>query len=94
MKQYVEWMSRVCDLMAVVAAALLIGATVVICWMVFYRALGYSTSWELELAIFLMVCSLFLASPYTLKTKGHVGGWTCSQPCFPPRRRVCSLALP
>lgn len=73
MKQYVEWMSRVCDLMAVVAAALLIGATVIICWMVLYRTLGHSTSWELELAIFLMVCSLFLASPYTLKTKGHVG---------------------
>jgi TRAP-type C4-dicarboxylate transport system permease small subunit len=45
----------------------------VIIWMVLYRSLGYSTSWELELAVFLMVCSLFLASPYTLKTHGHVG---------------------
>jgi TRAP-type C4-dicarboxylate transport system permease small subunit len=93
MKQYVEWMSRVCDLMAVVAAALLIGATVVICWMVFYRALGYSTSWELELAIFLMVCSLFLASPYTLKTKGHVGVDLLSALLPAPQARLL-VALP
>ncbi len=73
MKQYVRVMSRVCDAMALAAAICLAMATVVICWMVLYRTLGYSTSWELELGVFLMVCSLFLASPYTLKTKGHVG---------------------
>ncbi|MEY3095513.1 MAG: TRAP transporter small permease subunit [Burkholderiaceae bacterium] len=73
MEQYVRGMSRVCDAMALVAALCLATATVVICWMVLYRTLGYSTSWELELGVFLMVCSLFLASPYTLKTKGHVG---------------------
>jgi TRAP-type C4-dicarboxylate transport system permease small subunit len=66
-------MSRVCDALAVCAAALLTVAMLVIIWMVVYRTLGYSTSWELELAVFLMVCSLFLASPYTLKTHGHVG---------------------
>ncbi|MFM1827368.1 MAG: hypothetical protein RLY67_749 [Pseudomonadota bacterium] len=66
-------MDRICDAMAVFAAFLLAIATGVICWMVLYRTMGYSTSWELELGIFLMVCSLFLASPYTLKTKGHVG---------------------
>ncbi|MFZ9735245.1 MAG: TRAP transporter small permease subunit [Burkholderiaceae bacterium] len=73
MERYVRGMSRVCDAMALVAALFLATATVVICWMVLYRTLGYSTSWELELGVFLMVCSLFLASPYTLKTKGHVG---------------------
>lgn len=70
---YVRAMDRICDAMAVIAAVLLATATIVICWMVVYRTMGYSTSWELELGIFLMVCSLFLASPYTLKTKGHVG---------------------
>jgi len=70
---YVRAMDRICDAMAVIAAALLSCATAIICWMVLYRTMGYSTSWELELGIFLMVCSLFLASPYTLKTKGHVG---------------------
>ena len=70
---YAALMSRVCDALAVCAAALLTVAMLVIIWMVVYRTLGYSTSWELELAVFLMVCSLFLASPYTLKTHGHVG---------------------
>jgi len=70
---YAALMSRVCDALAVCAAALLTVAMLVIIWMVIYRTLGYSTSWELELAVFLMVCGLFLASPYTLKTQGHVG---------------------
>jgi TRAP-type C4-dicarboxylate transport system permease small subunit len=83
MEQYVRGMSRVCDAMALVAALCLATATVVICWMVLYRTLGYSTSWELELGVFLMVCSLFLASPYTLKTKGHVGVDLLSV-CLPP----------
>lgn len=58
---------------AVIGAFCLALAAIVIVWMVTYRTLGHSTSWELELSIFLMVVSLFLASPYTLLTRGHVG---------------------
>ncbi|MGA1693629.1 MAG: TRAP transporter small permease subunit [Burkholderiaceae bacterium] len=73
MSSFIRRMDRLSDALAVVAACLLAMATAVICWMVAYRTMGYSTSWELELGIFLMVCALFLGSPYTLKTKGHVG---------------------
>lgn len=66
-------MSAVSTGCAVVAASFLAVAGLVICWMVLYRWMGNSTSWELELSIWLMVSSLFLASPYTLLTNGHVG---------------------
>jgi TRAP-type C4-dicarboxylate transport system permease small subunit len=58
---------------AALASVLLAVAGLIIVWMVTWRSLGNSTSWELELSIFLMVASLFLASPFTLLTKGHVG---------------------
>lgn len=73
MPQFSLLMSRVSKLCAVVASVLLAIAAAVIIWMVTTRTMGNSTSWELELSIFLMVASLFLASPYTLLTKGHVG---------------------
>lgn len=73
MQAYSRFISSVSDLLAVFSAVLLTVAMLVIIWMVTYRTLGYSTSWELELAVFLMVCALFLSSPYTLKTHGHVG---------------------
>jgi len=63
-------LSRFCAVLGSICLAM---AAVVIVWMVTYRTLGNSTSWELELSIFLMVVSLFLASPYTLLTRGHVG---------------------
>lgn len=58
---------------AAIAAVMLFVAALVITWSVFYRASGGSTYWELELSVFLMVASLFLASPYCLATRGHVG---------------------
>jgi TRAP-type C4-dicarboxylate transport system permease small subunit len=56
-----------------VASVLLFVAAILVTWGVLYRAMGNSTLWEIELAVYLMVGSLFLASPYTLATKGHVG---------------------
>ena len=35
--------------------------------------MGASTYWEIEFSVYMMVASLFLASPYTLRTNGHVG---------------------
>lgn len=63
---------RLSTALAVVAALLLTAATVVVCWMVFYRAMGNSAYWELEFAIYMMVMAMFLGSPYCLKTNGHV----------------------
>lgn len=58
---------------AYVAAAMLLAAILIVTWMVVYRASGFQNSWELETSIMLMVGAAFLGSPYTLRTKGHVG---------------------
>lgn len=57
---------------ALVAAILLTVAVVVVTYMVINRALGASAFWEIEFSVYLMVAAIFLASPYTLKTRGHV----------------------
>lgn len=67
---WIEKLSLVC---AVLAGALLAASILVITWMVAYRAMGYQNSWELETSIDMMVAAVFLGSPYTLRTKGHVG---------------------
>ncbi|MBV2182142.1 MAG: TRAP transporter small permease [Castellaniella sp.] len=65
-------LARVNAALAVLAAILLVVATVIITWMVFKRGIGLQSSWELETAIELMISATFLASPYTLTTGGHV----------------------
>jgi TRAP-type C4-dicarboxylate transport system permease small subunit len=69
---FVRAVDRLSDALAVLASLLLIVAALVITYSIVYRALGHSTWWELEFSVYLMVTALFLASPYTLKTKGHV----------------------
>ncbi len=66
-------MDRLSIAFAAVAAIMLALAALVITWSVIYRASGGSTYWEIEFSVYMMVASLFLASPYTLHTKGHVG---------------------
>jgi TRAP-type C4-dicarboxylate transport system permease small subunit len=58
---------------AAIAAVMLLIAALVITWSVIYRAMGASTYWEIEFSVYMMVASLFLASPYCLATQGHVG---------------------
>lgn len=72
MRTLEKWMTRVNVALAVLAAILLVAATIVITWMVFKRGIGLQNSWELEIAIELMISATFLASPYTLITGGHV----------------------
>lgn len=67
-----RWVGRAGIAMAGVAALLLLAATLIITWMVFKRSIGLQNSWELELSIELMIGAIFLASPYTLATGGHV----------------------
>lgn len=66
-------MDRLSTACAAVAAVMLALAALVITWSVIYRAMGASTYWEIEFSVYMMVASLFLASPYTLRTNGHVG---------------------
>jgi TRAP-type C4-dicarboxylate transport system permease small subunit len=70
---FVRAVNRLSSACAVVAAVMLLAAALVITWSIIYRAMGASTYWELEFAVYMMVASLFLASPYCLATRGHVG---------------------
>ncbi len=58
---------------AAIASVMLALAAIVITWSVLYRAMGASTYWEIEFAVYMMVAAIFLASPYCLATRGHVG---------------------
>jgi TRAP-type C4-dicarboxylate transport system permease small subunit len=70
---FVRAVYRLSTACAVVAALMLLVAALVITWIIVYRALGGSTYWEIEFSVYMMVASLFLASPYCLATNGHVG---------------------
>jgi TRAP-type C4-dicarboxylate transport system permease small subunit len=72
MLAFVRGVDRLSIVCAAVAAVMLAIAAVVITWSVIYRAAGASTFWEIEFSVYMMVASLFLASPYTLATNGHV----------------------
>lgn len=70
---FVRAVYRLSTACAVVAALMLLVAALVITWSIVYRAMGGSTYWEIEFSVYMMVASLFLASPYCLATNGHVG---------------------
>ncbi len=78
---FVRAVYRLSTACAVVAALMLLIAALVITWSIVYRAMGASTYWEIEFSVFMMVGSLFLASPYCLATAR-------------PRRRRPAVALP
>lgn len=58
---------------AVFAAACLVLSMLIVVWMVIWRATGHSTYWEIELATYLIVATVLVGSPYTLRTRGHIG---------------------
>ena len=70
---FVRAVYRLSAAAAALAAVMLLVAALVITWSILYRALGASTYWEIEFSVYMMVGSLFLASPYCLATNGHVG---------------------
>lgn len=87
MRQFVRFVDRVSDVLAVAASVMLVAATLIVCWMVLYRALGNSTWWEIELATYLIVAAVLLGSPYCLKTHGHIGVDLVSE-WLPPRGKL------
>ena len=93
MSAFVRFMDRLSIACAAVAAVLLALAALVITWSVIYRALGASTYWEIEFSIYMMVASLFLASPYTLHTRGHVGVDLLSHLLPPSMARGLGVAI-
>jgi len=73
MSKLIRAIDRLSVACAVAAAALIVLSILIVCWMVLVRWFGQSNYWELEMSIYLAVAATFLASPYTLKTKGHIG---------------------
>lgn len=93
MRQFVRFVDRLSDACAVAAAAMLVAATLIVCYMVVYRWLGNSTWWEIELATYLIVGAVLVGSPYCLKTRGHIGVDLVSE-WLPPRgKRALSRIL-
>lgn len=71
---------------AVIAAVCLAVAMLVVVWMVIWRAMGNSTYWEIELAVYLIVWSVLIGSPYCLMTRGHIGVDLVSHMLGPKKR--------
>jgi TRAP-type C4-dicarboxylate transport system permease small subunit len=88
---FVRAVFRLSTACAAIAAVMLLAAALVITWSIVYRALGNSTWWEIEFSVYMMVASLFLASPYCLATHGHVGVDLLSH--YLPRRFNRPLAI-
>lgn len=70
------WVSGVCAVsrvFGVFSAALIFVGVMVVCHMVFVRAvLGQSSIWQTEFATFCVLGATFLGAPYILLTRGHV----------------------
>jgi TRAP-type C4-dicarboxylate transport system permease small subunit len=58
----------------VVACLLLVAAAVIVCEMIFVRAvLGWNTIWQTEFTVYSATAAIFIGAPYVLAKKGHVG---------------------
>lgn len=79
--------------LGVFAAGLIVVSVVVICHMVFTRAvLGMSSIWQTEFVTFALIASTFLGAPYILLTRGHVSVDVLPLMAAPPARRALYLA--
>jgi len=77
----------------VVAALMILISIVIICQMVFVRAvLGQSSIWQTEFVTFSLVAATFIGAPYILLTRGHVAVDVVPLMLRPPARRVLFVA--
>ena len=72
MRRFADLVARLSAVFAVIASVLLAAAVLVTCYMMARRYYGYSSFWEVEAAIYMIVAAIFMASPHTLRTGGHV----------------------
>lgn len=67
------WVARLSRISGVVSALLMLLSVLVVCHMVFVRAvLGESSIWQTEFVTFSLIAATFLGAPYILLTRGHV----------------------
>jgi TRAP-type C4-dicarboxylate transport system permease small subunit len=73
MQNFIRVIDRLADILAIVAGAMVLLAVLIVTYMVAIRMSGASNYWEIEASIYLSIGAIFLASPYCLRTGGHVG---------------------
>jgi TRAP-type C4-dicarboxylate transport system permease small subunit len=77
----------------VAATGLILLSVLVVCQMVFVRAvLGQSSIWQTEFVTFSIVAATFIGAPYILLTRGHVGVDVVPLMLSAPARRMLHLA--
>jgi TRAP-type C4-dicarboxylate transport system permease small subunit len=72
-RAFIKVVNAISVFFGIVAAALIGGAILIVCQMVFVRyILNGSTSWQTDTVIFALVAATLLGSPYVLRRGGHV----------------------
>jgi TRAP-type C4-dicarboxylate transport system permease small subunit len=73
LNQVYKWVCRASTAAGIFSAGLMLLAVVVVCHMVFVRAvLNESSIWQTEFVTYSLIAATFLGSPYILLTRGHV----------------------
>ncbi|MDP4595086.1 MAG: TRAP transporter small permease [Beijerinckiaceae bacterium] len=73
MQLYIAAVRRLSQIGGVFAALLILVSILVVCQMVFTRAvLGQSSIWQTEFVTFALISATFIGAPYILLTRGHV----------------------
>ncbi len=72
MQNFIRAVDRLALVCAIAAAIMVAASVLIVTWMIIWRGAGNSAFWEIEASVFLSIAAIFLASPYTLRTRGHV----------------------
>ncbi len=73
MRAFVKAVNALSVFFGIIAAALIGGAILIVCHMVFIRyVLNGSTAWQTDTVIFMLVAATLLGSAYVLRQGGHV----------------------
>lgn len=67
-----RWIDRISEVTGHLGGVFIFVATLVICYAVVVRALGHSTIWQTELAVYLLIFVTFVGGAYGLKHGSHV----------------------
>ncbi|BBL80240.1 C4-dicarboxylate TRAP transporter small permease protein DctQ [Rubrobacter xylanophilus] len=67
-----RWIGWVSEVSGYISGLLIFASTLIICYAVLLRALGFSTVWQTELTIYLLMFVTFIGGAYGLKHDEHV----------------------
>lgn len=70
----VRVIETISNVAGIVACLLLVASTVIVCQMIFVRAvLRWNTIWQTEATVYAATAAVFIGAAYVLSQKGHVG---------------------